>query len=421
MKMKRVMLLALVLSIFAASAAADVIYTTSDWSGAASVGTLGAIDENFNVKPNLLGNQTGDTLLFSFKDDGNERVIVVDKLFNLNGDRITVFDPKNWTVVKNGNQAWDGATNIYDMAVSSVAALNGKLYVAGNGTFSPTKAAGAVFAASTSDYKLSGEKYTPATGDHAAHGVRVTVLGEHVYALFSVAGDITGTYPDSTIPYSESKLVKLNSDLSPVAEYSAGKNASDMTPWNSGLAVAYYGGYQYAGPGTVGGIDFFHPATGLVTRLVDGESDLGGKMVLSVCGAGDALYFIGQDGYDSTTKLYRLTGSIGNVSVKELDDISSSTGYYYSVNYDAKNDTVVVLAGDSIVLYKNSGEKDMIASFDSAALGGGAYSVAILGGAANTDGNGGSGGGGCDVGGVSGLLALVIPAFLLATRKKSRV
>ncbi|GHS99747.1 hypothetical protein AGMMS50276_23980 [Synergistales bacterium] len=406
MKMKRIMIAALVLSVFAASAAADVLYTTVDASYTS--GTLGAIGENLLVTQPLVSNLTGDTLLFTFKNGGDDRVVVVDKNADGTGDRIFVYDPKpkNWSIV--GNKELPGAVNIHGMTVSSVAAASGKLYIAAYGNIASNKA-GAVLAASTTDYTLLPiEPYTPkADGEYLPHGEKVIVLGDYIYALFSMG--------NSSFEYAPSKLVKLDLNLNFVAEYEVGKNAIGMTPWDNGLAVAYYDGYQ--GQGSVGGVDFFHPTTGLVTSLVDGVKLGGGGMVPSVCRAdANTLYFIGQqydENYVSTSKLYRLRGG----AIKEIADISSA-GYTYSVNYDAKNGVVAVAAGDSIVLYENSDGTEL-GKFNPAKLGGNVYSLAILDSASGGGSGGGGSGGGCDVG-VLGLLVLIIPAFLFVTRKKSR-
>jgi Synergist-CTERM protein sorting domain-containing protein len=391
------------------AAAADIVYTTSDYI--AGTGTLGVIDAEMEVKSGL-ANLTGDAVVFSFSDGGSSRVAVVERNYTV-GDTVIIYDPRDWTPLF--NERWSDAMNIHGIASSG-----GMLYAA---CYASRGVEGSkIIQASTSSYKLTEKEYVyPTTDGYIANAEKVVVFEGYVYALFSRGKAVEGTYPND-YEYAPSKLVKLTMDLGEsVEEWDVGANAVDMAVANSGILVAFAGGSQTSG--TVGGIQIVNTKTGNVENLTEGKDLVKDQMIMGVCYVNETcLYFIGQQyaapgDWTPVSKLYRWAGTMdAQTPITEVLDISSETGYSYQVAYDARNDKIVTLAGDEILVINRNDtlEED----FSSVALGGGAYSLTLVNSASGGNDDGGSSG--CNAGLTAFLLALVLPLALCKTRGKNR-
>jgi Synergist-CTERM protein sorting domain-containing protein len=376
------------------AAAADVVYAVSDYA----TGEIGIIDSNLEAKP--LGiSTTGDPVIFSFSEEKESRVMVVerDSLGGNGGDAVIVYEDGMAPIE---NQKWEGCSNIHGIAPS-----DDKFYAAFFGNLAGGKP-GPVAAISFSDYKTVQDKYEhPITDGYSAYPEKVLIVDGHVYALFSLAKEGASAYE---FEYDKSKLVKLDMNLQPIQTYDVGKNAVDMTLWGGKIAVAYWGGNQE--PGASGGVDVFDPATGEVEPLTTED---GGVTALCVAD-NDILYFITQEqdsSFKTSSKLYKWASPSKGKTL--VHDISSDVWTFPAVAYDAVAGNIVATAGDTIWIFDKDGLKK---SFNNQSLGGKAYSLAVV---AKASAPGSSNdGGGCSTGLTAfSALLLVLP---LALRKKSR-
>jgi Synergist-CTERM protein sorting domain-containing protein len=401
------------------AAAADIVYTTSDYA-TGELGTIG-IGGNPTVSPSLVPGLGGDTAVFSFPDgSGKPRVALVelDSLAALGGDTVSIYDPANWTAPLSSKR-WTGAVNIHGMAASG-----SMLYVACNGSRTSANSGSNIVQVSMTDYQPTGKAYNyEDSSGYTAYAEKVLIVGGNVYALFSRA---KGGYTE----YEKSKLVKLTKDLVEVAEYDVGPNAVDMAAANdgSGIVVAYRGGPQAAG--TVGGLDVFSAQTGEVKSLSDGKDLIKDQMIAGLCYVNELrLYFIGQryetaDSWTPISTLYKWTGTTDAADpIHEVKDISSAMGYSYQVAFDGKNGKkIVTLAGDKILVF-NLDDNDPEETFTSTELGGNAYSLALTDSASggNSDGNSdGESSSGCNAGLTTAFLVLAVLPLALRKAHKAR-
>ncbi|MDR2174542.1 MAG: SYNERG-CTERM sorting domain-containing protein [Synergistaceae bacterium] len=391
------------------AAAADIVYTTADFS--TYTGELRVIGNDSAVSQSI-ASVTSDTAVFAFRDGaGKRRIAVVERDYTV-GDTVTVCDPAD-EMTRLFQEKWTGAKNIY-----SIAASGGMLYAA---CYAGMGAEGAkVVQVSLSDCKPTGKEYAyPVVDGYYPHATKVLTIGGSVYVLFNRE---KGNYPN--YEYAESKLVKLTADLEYVEAYDVGKNAEDMVSANdgNGIVVAYMGGPQAAG--TVGGLDLVHTKEDIAGDRVESLSEGRdwAQMIKGLCYVNtQCLYFIGQR-YETAgslapvSTLYRWTGTTDAPNpIKEVSDISSSTGYSYQVAFDAKNDKIVTLAGDRILVFNR--DDTLKEEFTGVELNGAAYSLTLTDSASGGREDSDDGGSGCNAGLTAFLAVLVLP---LALRRKSR-
>jgi Synergist-CTERM protein sorting domain-containing protein len=357
------------------AAAADIVYTTSDYT-TGELGTI-SIGENSTVSPSLVPGLGGDTAVFSFSDgSGKPRVAIAEHLAA--SDTVTIYDPNDGWGTRIAQESWSvNGVPVYN--IHGMAASGNMLYAACNGSRMSANSGSNIVQVSMTDYRPTGKAYNyEDSSGYTAYAEKVLVLGNDVYALFSRA---KGGYTE----YGKSKLVKLTKDLVKVDEYDVGENALDMVAVNdgNGIVVAYMGGPQAYG--TVGGLDQVFTKTGNVVSLSDNKDLIKAQMIMALCYINErCLYFIGQN-YETAdlmippvSKLYRWAGSMDAAApITEVADISSATGYSYQVAFDNKSgEKVVTLAGDKILVFNldnNTPEKE----FPGTELGGSAYSFAL--------------------------------------------
>jgi Synergist-CTERM protein sorting domain-containing protein len=389
------------------AAAADIVYTTSENYTA---GALGVISSDLTTPPSIIvPGLNGDAAVFSFRDGaGKPRVAIIERLFANDGDRVWIYDTENWNNPL-FNLVWPGAINIYGMAAS-----DNMLYVACHNTMYPEEKQSKIVQVSMPDYKLTGKEYAPKSDSDGfyPHTTRILAIDNNIYALFLWEKNIASDY-------AKSKLVKLTANLEFVEEYDVGPNAVDMVAVNDGdgIVVAYMGGPQAAG--TVGGLDIFHTGTGIVEHLPK-VKDLD-QMIAGVCYVNPlCMYFIGQSGdWPYTSKLYKWTGTTDDPTITKVKDISSTTGSSYQVAFDAKNEKIVTLAGNEILIF-NLDKNEPEETFTTSDLGGSAYFFALTDSASGGNSNSESSSG-CNAGLTAAFLVLaVLPLGLRKTRGKNR-
>jgi Synergist-CTERM protein sorting domain-containing protein len=322
-------------------AAADIVYTTSDWQS--STGELGLIvGDTANTVSSAL---VGDSRVFSFLDGDNSRVAVREYTYSDSGqlaDRVFILDPETtWLDPPIENPSWEKgslkASNTYSMAV-----FENYLYAA-------CYDSGNVVEISMSDYKPTGRSFTyPSenlSGNLSARGIQVLASGDSIYALFILdAGDF--------VTHSEGKLVKLDRELQLLGEISVGKNPKGMAVWGGKIAVAYLGGpYEAVSSGGIDLVDFDLTSK---TSLVTSASS---KAVEAISRDGaDTLYFIE---ITMTGTASNFSGSISESTLYKLPEGGSvqkiaelSTGYTFNhLTYDSENGNIVVGSGGKVYLF----------------------------------------------------------------------
>ena len=405
---------ALLLALLLCGAAwGDVAYTTvaADYSS----GTMGVLSGDAGAmvaEPSMVANLDSDLLLYSFTGGGLSRVLL-DEHNTTAGDRISVYDPGDWSAPI-ANRSWSTTANAHGFEV-----VDGRLYVAAYDNANIVSYA--THEGVASPYGPTGHYYTCRADSTSfqPHAERIVAVGSDLYALVNHAD---ASYPPL---YMASDLVKLNLDLdtstSTRYELVGVQNASDMIALSDGsLAIAYRGGPQRAG--TRGGIILVNlqDLEGEPTEIAGGEAaDVGA--VESLCSDGSGgLWFVAQvyqadsEGkwMDPISKLYHWTGS---GAPQEVRNLSATSGYSYQVKRDEADGTLAVVAGDRILILDSAGTLQQ--EFDSVALGGNPTSVAFFRPVSGGSGDSGGSGGGCSAAGF-GALALLLPLFLI--RRKSR-
>ncbi|MBQ7262182.1 MAG: hypothetical protein IJR14_00530 [Synergistaceae bacterium] len=409
MKSMRKILAVLSLVLLSCGAAwGDLVYTTSDYT----TGTLGTIEiaaSGATVSKALFAGLGGDTLIWSYGQGEAARVIVDERAYGTGSDRVYVFEPNSedgWSEPK--NEVWSIATNTHGIVRS----------VDGNSLYATCNDSANVVEINATTYKTTGRFYAfpkgGLLGGYEPFGEKAVIVGDTLYALFSMR---SGSYPNFS--YLESKVRGLKVDGAALVEtgasFDVGRNAVDMVEVSQGkLAVGFWGGNQAFG--ARGGIDVIDTTAGTVERAVSLAE--GGVTALCSDGKG-GLWYIAQVYSDDpnatpTSSLYHWTGSSDGTLVR---DISSTTGYSFQVAWDAVENVLYVLAGDKILILDSAGT--LRQTFDSAALGGPAYSIAVadIRPAGQGGGEESSGGGGCGTMGF-GVLTLALPLCLI--RRKGR-
>ena len=409
MKSMRKILAVLSLVLLSCGAAwGDLVYTTSDYT----TGTLGTIEiaaSGATVSKALFAGLGGDTLIWSYGQGEAARVIVDERAYGTGSDRVYVFEPNSedgWSEPK--NEVWSIATNTHGIVRS----------VDGNSLYATCNDSANVVEINATTYKTTGRFYAfpkgGLLGGYEPFGEKAVIVGDTLYALFSMR---SGSYPNFS--YLESKVRGLKVDGAALVEtgasFDVGRNAVDMVEVSQGkLAVGFWGGNQAFG--ARGGIDVIDTTAGTVERAVSLAE--GGVTALCSDGKG-GLWYIAQVYSDDpnatpTSSLYHWTGSSDGTLVR---DSSSTTGYSFQVAWDAVENVLYVLAGDKILILDSAGT--LRQTFDSAALGGPAYSIAVadIRPAGQGGGEESSGGGGCGTMGF-GVLTLALPLCLI--RRKGR-
>jgi Synergist-CTERM protein sorting domain-containing protein len=400
----------LVILLFCGIAAAEIVYTTADFSK--GTGELGVIREG-KATP-LAAGFPADVRVFSFSKEGKSLLAVREYEYD-QSDGVYIYDPKTDWDPSIPNITWEKdaveCSNIYDIAVS------------GENLYAICNDSGNVVEIALSDYKPTGRSYAyPALDGFAAHGVKLLALNDgRIYALFILEKANYSTY-------NKSKLVELDRNLEYVTEFDVGENAMDMVNANNGngIVVAYAGGYQRFG--TTGGLDLVHTKADFagkrVESLSNGKKLIEDQMITKVCYVDThCLYFIGQSyeedvGWPPVSTLYKWTGTMdAETPIEVVRDISSSQ-YSYQVVFDGNNGKIVTLAGDRILVF-NLDNDEPKEEFDSFGLDGlQPYSMALVNSASGGSGNDDGGSSGCNAGlAAFAAFLLVLP---LALRKKSR-
>ena len=209
---------------------ADVAFTTVD--NTYSSGKLGKIVSG-NVSKDLVTNLNGDPAVFSFADQNNQlRLLVTNRSAVPNAnDTVWIYNAhtQNWsTPLKEA--AWSLPKNIH-----GVAAKGQYLYLA---AYNTTATNGNLVRINLNNYEQEKEYLYPTTAaGYNAHSEAVVIVGDYIYALFTY-----GKNPWTTGSYENSKLVKLDRDLNPIAVADVGKNATRMTVHGGKIYVVSHGG-----------------------------------------------------------------------------------------------------------------------------------------------------------------------------------
>lgn len=392
----------LLLTAFCGLAAADIFYTTSDYTS----GQIGTISD-FGIHSEA--GFGGDTQAHSFA--AGDKVLVTERPFT-SDDSVYIYDPSDLSAPL-ANTSWAGIGNIYD-----VVHLNGYLYTITYGA--------KIAKINTADYTMANTyAYTSSSlpAGFSAKGVSLAELGGKIYALFIIS--------DAAWPpvYQDSILVELDANLNKTDEKTdLPKNAHTLAVSGSTLYVASWGNAQIYGAAPADSLlqkidttNLADPATNILSA-----ADLGGGQISSIAFADNGSLLVATNetqwgGYSVLVNAYLVPATLapnGKITLK-----TGLTGWTTQTTYDPVSNTFWLLNSDGsngldqLLVFDATGVQ--IKSFSASDLGGPAYSLAAVQSIQRAGNNGGSGsGGGCTTGSFP-LLALLAAAAAVLKRKSS--
>ena len=357
---------------------ADVAFTTVDNSY--SSGKLGKIVSG-NVSKDLVTNLNGDPAVFSFADQNNQlRLLVTNRSAVPNAnDTVWIYNAhaQNWgTPLKEA--AWSLPKNIH-----GVAAKGSYLYLA---AYNTTATNGNLVRINLNSYEQEKEYLYPTNAvGYNAHSEAVVIVGDYIYALFTY-----GKNPWTTGFYENSKLVKLDRDLNPVAVADVGKNATRMTVHGGKIYVVSHGGQQNYGSGlanTESRIDRVDPVTLFSTMLLKvGDITISGQPLKDefhdIVFAPDGTAYILAGTYRGTYSMfcggiYKTSAAdlaLGKIGEKKID-FDGVYGFTWTLDWDESAQRVWCVADWLYSYDKNLTDEK---KYNGTALGGNMYSLALL-------------------------------------------
>lgn len=379
MRYRHKLIIGILLLLFIAPCAwADVAFTTVD--NFYSSGKLGKIVSG-SVSKDLVSNLNGDPAVFSFADQNNQlRLLVANRsAVASTNDTVWIYNAhtQDWsTPLKEA--AWTLPKNIH-----GVTAKGQYLYLA---AYNTTATNGNLVRINLNSYEQEKEYLYPTTAaGYNAHSEAVVTVGEHIYALFTY-----GKNPWTTGSYENSKLVKLDRDLNPIAVADVGKNATRMTVHGGKIYITSHGGQQDFSNGLANAesrIDRVDPATMFSTMLLKvGDIAIAGQPLKDqfhdIAFASDGTAYILAGTYRGTFSMfcggiYKTSASdlaLGKIGEKNID-FDEVYGFTWTLNWDESDQRLWCIADWLYSYDKNLTDEK---KYNGATLGGNMYSLALL-------------------------------------------
>lgn len=362
--LKRVIVTALTLSVLGSSAVmaapenlfgytvVDSNYTTG--AAGAINGERTASPATFTAQVGKVSGLTSDPALFNFFQ-GNESRLVLRQYNTTNPADLKVnkiIDPfaSSWTPSL-AEKTWNGVRNLH-----AVATKGNFLYATGYdlGKISVVNMNSGYAETTSYQFPTAWPSITVPAGA-SVHGEGLTVVGNNLYALFTINPD--GSYS----VYSDSIVVKFNilanGTLTYVSHLAVGKNAFTLDQYNNKLYVCALGGMQNAGSSNADTrLDIIDLATFTKTTVTKTSSMGGDFRDITIVDANTAYVFLGN--YD--TYFSNMVGGVYRTSVANLASPSSWTkvsdvnsgGYLWGIYADSNRFWFV--KGNQIDIYSGA-------------------------------------------------------------------
>ncbi len=201
-----------------------VVYSTSENY---TSGAVGVIDPSSGaVEAGVRKNLGGDAVVFSFKRNGSDRVLIANRLSWGAQTELQVFDPSNWT-----SPEWNVTV---DGNLHGVTAISDDIYFAYYGSGSGL---GRIEKRSVSNYEVTASRdMFPVVSEDKAETILATDGGK----LFLLAQG----FEKYSVSPDRGALYKLNSDLSLVSSVDVGVNPVGLSARAESLYVASNGNYD---------------------------------------------------------------------------------------------------------------------------------------------------------------------------------
>lgn len=381
--MKKILTTALLLVLLAlplsGAARADILYTTVE----GGKGTFGAVRVTGTASLDIVSIDTGLSTEIRVLAWGRRypRAVVIDPLTS--PDTARFYIPGQWTSAP-AVGTLDKADDILAMDESNN----------GNSLFAASYGNASIREYSLSDYTPTGRVYTQrAPEGYTAHAQKVIIADNYIYGLFTYDDDIGSGDLYSRVMAFDGQLI---SDVV-YTSVNVGFNATDMTFFGGGLAVAYLGGQR----GSVvrgSGIDIINNS---VTSPISGD-DFG--RIETLCrDQGNGLYFTTTK--DDTVTLWHWTYSSGSQAVDTYD------GSFSQLLWDGSHKTLVLATEEGLFLSGDLG----VRTFTNSELGGTLTSIAAT--SPATEWKEGSSSG-CAAAAVPLSLLLLFPVPLILRRRR---
>lgn len=362
--LKRVVVTALTLSVLGSSAALAATenlfgYTVVD--AGYSQGLAGAISGERTGAPTTFTSSTkvtglnSDPALFNFFQGKESRLVLRQYTYSTTSllpNRI--LDPVASSWASLATPTWNAVANLH-----AVATKENFLYATGYDLAKIAVVNMSSGYAQTTSYQFPTAWPSIPTSDVPAdasvHGEGLTVVGDYLYALFTV--NPSGGYS----AYSDSIVVKLyidssNGDLYYVNHLKVGKNAFTLDHYNNKLYVCSLGGTQNAGSANADTrMDVIDLATFTKTPVTKTAAMTGDFRDITIVDANTAYVFLGN--YDAS--FANMVGGVYRTTVANLTSPSAwtkvsnvnSAGYLWGIYADSNRFWFV--KGNQIDIYPN--------------------------------------------------------------------
>lgn len=362
--LKRVVVTALTLSVLGSSAALAATenlfgYTVVD--AGYSQGLAGAISGERTGAPTTFTSSTkvtglnSDPALFNFFQGKESRLVLRQYTYSTTSllpNRI--LDPVASSWASLATPTWNAVANLH-----AVATKGNFLYATGYDLAKIAVVNMSSGYAQTTSYQFPTAWPSIPTSDVPAgasvHGEGLTVVGDYLYALFTV--NPSGGYS----AYSDSIVVKLyidssNGDLYYVNHLKVGKNAFTLDHYNNKLYVCSLGGTQNAGSANADTrMDVIDLATFTKTPVTKTAAMTGDFRDITIVDANTAYVFLGN--YDAS--FANMVGGVYRTTVANLTSPSTwtkvsnvnSAGYLWGIYADSNRFWFV--KGNQIDIYPN--------------------------------------------------------------------
>ncbi len=342
--LKRAIVAALTLSVLgssAALAATENLFGYTVVNSGYSAGLAGAISGERTAAPTTFTSSTkvtdlnGDPALFNFFQGTESRLVLRQYNYTPTAPANKILDPvaSSWTPLV--SPSWNAVANLH-----AVATKGNFLYATGydlakiavvNMSSGYTQTTSYQFPTAWSAISL------PSGAE--CHGEGLTVVGDYLYALFTV--NPSGGYS----VYSDSIVVKFYIDSSTGALYyinhlTVGKNAFTLDHYDNKLYVCALGGMQNAGSSNADTrLDIVDLATFTKTTVNKTASMTGDFRDISIVDANNAYVFLGN--YNSS---WAMDGGVYRTTVANLtspsawtkvSNLSNDPGYLWGIYADS--------------------------------------------------------------------------------------
>ncbi|WP_312561715.1 hypothetical protein [Anaerospora sp.] len=347
--LKRVVVAALTLSVFgssAALAATENLFGYTVVNSGYSEGLAGTINGDRTAAPTTFTSSTkvtglnSDPALFNFFQGTESRLVLrqynVANPANLIANKI--LDPVASTWTSLATPTWDAVRNLH-----AVATKGNYLYATG---YDLAKIAvvnmNSSYAQTTSYQFPTAWPSIPTSvvpAGASVHGEGLTVVGNNLYALFTVnPGGSYEVYSDSIVV--KFNISSLNGTLTYVSHLTVGKNAFTLDHYNNKLYVCGLGGMQNAGSANADTrLDIIDLATFTKTPVTKTSSMTGDFRDITIVDANNAYVFLGN--YDAS--FANMVGGVYRTTVANLASPSAwtkvsdvnSAGYLWGIYADS--------------------------------------------------------------------------------------